>query len=49
MFFISEEDKKIWSEYISNINSYSLNFNSNKKIIGKKSFQTQTLKKLKLL
>ena len=31
MFFISKEDKKIWSEYISNIDSYSLNFNSNKK------------------
>ena len=33
MFFISKEDKKLWSEYISNINSYSLNFNLNKKFI----------------
>ena len=38
MFFISKEDKKIWSEYISNINSHSLNFNSNKEIVNKKSF-----------
>ena len=36
MFFISKEDKKLWSEYISNINSYSLNFNLSKKISGKK-------------
>ena len=47
MFFISEEDKKIWSEYISNIDSYSLNFNSNKKIIGKKSFSKANVKETK--
>ncbi len=47
MFFISKEDKKIWSEYISNIDSYSLNFNSNKKIIGKKSFSNPNFKETK--
>jgi len=47
MFFISKEDKKIWSEYISNIDSYSLNFNSNKKIISKKSFSNTNLKETK--
>jgi hypothetical protein len=47
MFFISKEDKKIWSEYVSNINSYSLNFNLNKKLLAKNIIQTQILKKLK--
>ena len=48
MFFISKEDKKIWSEYISNIDSYSLNFNSNKKkFIAKKSFSNSNLKETK--
>ena len=47
MFFISKEDKKIWSEYISNIDSYSLNFNTNKKIIGKKSLSNTNFKETK--
>jgi len=47
MFFISREDKKIWSEYISNIDSYSLNFNSNKKIFGKKSLSNASFKETK--
>ena len=47
MFFISKEDKKVWSEYISNIDSYSLNFNSNKKIFGKKSFSNSNVKETK--
>ena len=47
MFFISKEDKKIWSEYISKIDSYSLNINSNKKIIGKKSFSNTNFKETK--
>ena len=47
MFFISKEDKKIWSEYTSNIDSYSLNFNSNKKITGKKFFSNANFKETK--
>ena len=47
MFFISKEDKKVWSEYISNIDSYSLNFKSNKKIFGKKSFSNSNVKETK--
>ena len=47
MFFISKEDKKTWSEYISNIDSYSLNINSNKKIISKKSFSNTNFKETK--
>lgn len=47
MFFISKEDKKLWSEYISNINSYSLNFNLNKKIVGKKYSSNSNLKETK--
>ena len=47
MFFISEEDKKIWSEYISNFDSYSLKFNPNKKVIGKKSFSNANIKETK--
>ena len=47
MFFISKEDKKIWSEYVSNINSYSLNFNLNKKIVGKKHSSNSNFKETK--
>ena len=47
MFFISEEDKKIWLEYISNIDSYRLNFNFNKKIISKKSSSNTNFKETK--
>ena len=47
MFFISKEDKKLWSEYISNINSYSLNFNLNKKIVGKKYSSNSNFKETK--
>ena len=47
MFFISKEDKKLWSEYISNINSYSLNFNLNKKIFGKKYSSNSNFKETK--
>ena len=47
MFFISKEDKKLWSEYISNINSYSLNFNLNKKIVGKKYSSNSSFKETK--
>ena len=47
MFFISKEDKKLWSEYISNINSYSVNFNLNKKIVGKKHSSNSNFKETK--
>ena len=47
MFFISKEDKKIWSEYISNINTYSLRLVSNKKIYDKKTFVNTNLKETK--
>ena len=47
MFFISKEDKKTWSEYISNIDSYSLNFKPNKNIIGKKTFSNTNFKETK--
>ena len=47
MFFISKEDKKLWSEYISNINSYSLNFNLNKKVVGKKYSSNSNFKETK--
>ena len=47
MFFISKEDKKLWSEYISNINSYSLNFNLNKKIVGKNYSSNSNFKETK--
>ena len=47
MFFISKEDKKLWSEYISNINSYSVNFNLNKKIVGKKYSSNSNFKETK--
>ena len=48
MFLFLKKIKKIWSEYISNIDSYSLNFNSNKKFIGKKSFSNANFKETKV-
>ena len=47
MFSISKEDKKLWSEYISNLNSYTLKFNPKNNVISNKSLYKIDLKESK--
>ena len=47
MFSITKEDKKLWSEYISNLNSHTLKLNPKNNVISNKSLYKINLKESK--
>ena len=47
MFSITKEDKKIWTEYVSNLNSHTLKFNPKNNVKSNKSLYKINLKESK--
>ena len=47
MFSITKEDKKIWTEYVSNLNSHTLKLNPKNNVISNKSLYKINLKESK--
>jgi DNA-nicking Smr family endonuclease len=47
MFSITKDDKKVWTEYVSSLNSYTLKFNTINSVKSKKSLHKISLKETK--
>ena len=47
MFSITKEDKKTWTEYVSDLNSHTLKFNPKNNVINNKSLHKINLKESK--
>jgi DNA-nicking Smr family endonuclease len=47
MFSITKDDKKVWTEYVSSLNSYTLKFNTINSVKSNKSLNKISLKETK--